>query len=137
MKIKETDLENLVHYINVPNITSRSKFILDRCIRSIHASNEFEITELVEIKLKELNLYKTSKLSRSKAQTLNRKLKKNGFNDFLTIEHLYSVKKMINDLIILRDNFDGKSDTQIVYEYFVNKTNCVYKFDKAEKELQG
>ena len=137
MKIKETDLENLVHYINVPNITPLSRFILDRCIRSIHASNEFEITDLVESKIKELNLYKTSKLTRSKVQTLNRKLKKKGFDDFLTIEHLYAVEKMKNDLFILKDKFDGKSDTQIVYEYFINKTNCVYKFDRAEKELQG
>ena len=44
---------------------------------------------------------------------------------------------MIDDLIFLREKFDGKVDEDLVYEYLVNKTYCVYKFDIAEKELQG
>ena len=57
--------------------------------------------------------------------------------DIVTIEHLYSVKKMVDDLLSMREKFDDKTDDKVVYEYLVNKTHCVYKFYKAEKELHG
>ena len=137
MKIETEDLQNLVHYLKVPNINGNSRHILDRFIRRIHSVNEYKLTDLVKSKLKELNLFKSQYLTNTQRQTLNRKFKQIGFEDKLTIEHLYSVKKMIDDLIFLREKFDGKVDEDLVYEYLVNKTYCVYKFDIAEKELQG
>lgn len=137
MKLNSEDLQNLVHYIKVPIITGNSRYILDRFIRKIHARMEFNITETVETKLKELNLFKTQSLTKSQMTTTNRKLKKIGFNDSVTIEHLYSVKKMVDDLILMRDTFDGVTDENVVYEYFISKTHCVYKFHTAERDLQG
>jgi hypothetical protein len=137
MKIKKEDLQNLVHYLKVPNINGISRHILDRFIRRIHSVNEFELTDFAQSKLKELNLFKSEYLTNTQRQKLNRKLKQIGFEDVLTIEHLYSVKKMVDDMISLRERFDGKIDEGLVYEYLRNKTYCVYKFDIAEKELQG
>jgi hypothetical protein len=110
---------------------------LNRYIRKIHNLNEFKITPTVKTKLKELNLYETDKITKSKMLKLNRELKKKGFNDILTIEHMYSVSDMVNDLLDIRKNFDGKTDTEVVCKYLENKTECVYKFNKAEKELCG
>jgi hypothetical protein len=137
MIIKQEDLENLVHYVKVPNVTVMARHILDRTIRRIHSRNEFGVTDLVETKLKEFNLYKNQPLTKSRMTGLNRKLKKMGFDDIVTIEHLYSVKKMVDDLLSMREKFDDKTDDKVVYEYLVNKTHCVYKFYKAEKELHG
>jgi hypothetical protein len=137
MKIETQDLQNLVHYLKVPNINGNSRHILDRFIRRIHSVNEFKLTDLAESKLKELNLFKSQYLTNTQRQKLNRKFKQIGYDDVLTIEHLYSVKKMIDDMILLRERFDGKIDEILVREYLVNKTYCVYKLDIAEKELQG
>jgi phage terminase large subunit len=137
MKIETQDLQNLVHYLKVPNINGNSRHILDRFIRRIHSVNEFKLTDLAESKLKELNLFKSQYLTNTQRQKLNRKFKQIGFDDVLTIEHLYSVKKMIDDMILLREKFDGKIDEVLVHEYLVDKTYCVYKLDIAEKELQG
>jgi len=137
MKISHNDLENLVHYIKVPNITSISKKVLNHYIRKIHNLNEFEITPTVKTKLKELNLYKTDKITKSQMLSLNRNLKEKGFNDILTIEHMYSVSDMVNDLLDMRKNFDGKTYTEVVLKYLEDSTKCVYKFNKAEKDLCG
>ena len=137
MNIKENDLENFVHCIKVPFITGNSRHILNRYIRKIHNLNEFEITPAVKTKLKELNLYETDKITKSKMLKLNRELKKKGFNDILTIEHMYSVSDMVNELLDMRKNFDGKTDTKVVLKYLKDNTKCVYKFNKAEKDLCG
>ena len=131
------DLENLVHCIKAPHITGFLRHILNRYTRKIHNSNEFEITEVVKSKLKELNLYETDKIKKSKIRTLNSNLKEKGFNDIVTIEHLYSVSDMVNDLLDMRKNFDGKTDTEVVLKYLEDNTKCVYKFNEAEKDLCG
>ena len=137
MKISHNDLEDLVHCIKVPNITSNSRKALNKFIRCIHKSNEFKFTEVVKSKLKELNLYKTDQIKQSQMLSLNRNLKEKGFNDILTIEHMYSVSDMVNDLLDMRKNFDGKTDTKVVLKYLEDNTKCVYKFNKAEKDLRG
>ena len=137
MKISHNDLEDLVHFIKVPNITSNSRKALNIFIRRIHKSNEFKFTEVVKSKLKELNLYKTDQIKQNQMLSLNRNLKEKGFNDIVTIEHMYSVSDMVNDLLDMRKIFDGKTDTKVVLKYLEDNTKCVYKFNKAEKDLCG
>jgi hypothetical protein len=44
---------------------------------------------------------------------------------------------MVNELLDMRKNFDGKTDTKVVLKYLEDKTKCVYKFNEAEKDLCG
>ena len=137
MKITEQDLENLVHYIQVPNLNGNSKHILDRFLRRIHNLNEYELTEFAKNQLKDYGLYTSNKITQKNKTKLNRELKKQGFNDSLMIEHLYSIKNMIGDLVKLKEKFNGVINTQILHQYLEEKTYCVYKFKINEKELHG
>lgn len=137
IKISNEDLENLVYSIKVPNITSNEKYFMDRRIRKIHDASEFGMTDLVESKLKEFGFYENDTLTKYKKTKLNRELKKIGFGDSIMIEHMYSVKKMIEDLFQLKFKFNGVNDTQIVFDYLEKNTDCIMKFTKLEKQLHG
>ena len=137
IRITPEDLENLVYAIGAPNITSNEKYYMDRRLRRIHDASEFGMTDLVESKLKEFGFYESDTMGKYQKTKLNRELKKVGFGDSIMIEHMYSVKRMVEDLFNLKSEFDGINDTKIVLDYLENNTDCIMKFTKLEKELHG
>ena len=137
INISKEDLEFCVYFIKTPVISSNIRYLMDRLLRRVHDASEFGMTPLAEKHLKEFDLYESETFGKYKKTKYNRELKKIGFHDSLMIEHMYSVKKMVNDLFNLKDKFDGINDTSIVLNYLENKTDCIMKFSKLEKELHG
>jgi hypothetical protein len=114
---------------------SYTRYALTHLIRKIHDGEKFGMTETVIETLKEYGFFETETISKSQRTKFNRLLKKLGFKDEIMIEHMISVKTIVEGLFKLQLN--GTNDESIVREYLESNTNCIIKLKHLEKELHG
>jgi hypothetical protein len=130
------DLNNIVIVVKYKTVvTPLLKYTITHMIRKIHDGEKFGMTESVIETLKEYGLFETETISKSQRTKFNRLLKKLGFNDEIMIEHMISVKTIVEGLFKLQ--LDGTNDESIVREYLESNTNCIIKLKHLEKELHG
>lgn len=127
--VEDSDLHGLVKIIKLyqNGFSPLWKYTITHFIRRIHDKQYFKSTELV---------YKTigiEKLNKSKRQKWNRE---NQF-DSLMIEHLITVKTIVNKLSHLTLKNDEKESIQLVRNVIEENTKCIIKFKIKEKHLVG
>lgn len=127
--VDDSDILGLVKIIKLyqNGFSSLWRYTITHFIRRIHDKQYFKSTELVN---------KTTgidKLNKSERQKWNRE---NKF-DSLMIEHLITVKTIVNKLSNLTLNNDDQEAIQLVRNVIEENTNCVIKFKIKEKLLVG
>jgi hypothetical protein len=136
--LESSDLHNLVVDLKYKKRDARSfRYLVDRAVRRIHDYEVFPITETVREVLEEYDIFPGEYIGTPEKQKYNKILKSKGFEDQIMIEHMYSVKKIINGLLelVLDNDFTTASDQ--VRDYLIEKTDCVMKLTYAEKEMHG
>jgi hypothetical protein len=127
--VEDSDLHGIVKIIKLyqNGFSSLWRYTITHLIRRIHDKQYFNSTELV---------YKTigiDKMNKSDRQKWNRE---NKF-DSLMIEHLITVKTIVNKLSNLTLKNDDKESIQLVRNIIEENTKCVVKFRTKEKHLVG
>lgn len=127
--VEDSDLHGIVKIIKLyqNGFSSLWRYTITHLIRRIHDKQYFNSTELV---------YKTigiDKMNKSERQKWNRE---NKF-DSLMIEHLITVKTIVNKLSNLTLKNDDKESIQLVRNIIEENTKCVVKFRTKEKHLVG
>ena len=127
--VLDSDLHGIVKIIKLyqNGFSPLWRYTITHLIRRIHDKQYFKSTELV---------YRTigiDKLNKSERQKWNRE---NQF-DSLMIEHLITVKTIVNKLSNLTLKNDDKESIQLVRNVIEENTNCVIKFKIKEKLLVG
>lgn len=136
--IEPSELYNLVVDLKYKKRDARSfRYLVDRAVRRIHDNEVFPMTNSVRDMLEVYDIFPGEYMSRSEKQKYNTILKSNGVEDHIMIEHMYSVKKIINDLLKMELPDDFSEAVNQVKDYLVEKTDCVMKLTYAEKEMHG
>jgi len=138
--IRRTAVKNLVVDLMYGDRTdSDFKYIIDRRIRRMHSNEEFPMTPLLESTLKEYNLYDKDTFNQNTMRKYNRELKSRGFcdvKDAIQVEHMRSVKTMTKELMDIELTDDLEYNTEVVIDYLIKYTYCIYKLKYDEKDLQ-
>jgi hypothetical protein len=136
--IEPSELYNLVVDLKYKKRDARSfRYLVDRAVRRIHDNEVFPMTNSVRDMLEVYDIFPGEYMSRSEKQKYNTILKSNEVGDHIMIEHMYSVKKIINDLLKMELPDDFSVAVDHVKDYLVEKTHCVMKLTYAEKEMHG
>ena len=127
--VEDSDLHGIVKIIKLyqNGFSPLWRYTITHLIRRIHDKQYFNSTELV---------YKTigiDKLNKSERQKWNRE---NQF-DSLMIEHLITVKTIVNKLSNLTLKKDDEESIQLVRNVIEENTKCIIKFKIKEKHLEG
>jgi hypothetical protein len=109
---------------------------IDRAIRGIHSKVEFPITSALEKQIREIGETPPEKMSEKSKKPLNRKFKELGINDDIQIEHMISVRDIIKEIWSLKAK-NPNPTPEMIRTLMNQKTNCIYKLRKKEKELHG
>lgn len=103
------------------------RYTLTHFLRKIHDKQYFKVTPLVK---KTIGI---DKLNKSERQKWNRE---NQY-DSLVIEHLITVKTIVNRLSNLTLKTDDEKSISLVRNVIEKNTNCIIKFKIKEKHLVG
>jgi hypothetical protein len=116
-----------------------TNYTLTHGLRWAHDRMKFGMTDNLINLLKEYNLFETELVSKSQRQRYNKNLKKFGINDEVMIEHMISVKNLVEGLWELKSSLNDNLEiaTYQVREYLEQNTNCIIKLKHLEKELHG
>ena len=127
--VEDSDLYGVVKIIKLykNGFSPLWRYTITHFIRRIHDKQYFKSTELVN---KTIGI---DKLNKSERQKWNRE---NKF-DSLMIEHLITVKTIVNKLSNLTLKSDDKESIQLVRNVIEENTKCVIKFKIKEKHLVG
>ena len=127
--VEDSDLYGVVKIIKLykNGFSPLWRYTITHFIRRIHDKQYFKSTELVN------KTIAIDKLNKSERQKWNRE---NKF-DSLMIEHLITVKTIVNKLSNLTLKSDDKESIQLVRNVIEENTKCVIKFKIKEKHLVG
>lgn len=134
-----SDLRFLTLTVKYNEPTSLIKYTITHAIRKIHDGMKFEMTDNLTNLLKKHNLFETKLVSKIQRQQYNKNLKKLGINDEIMIEHMISVKHLVEGLWKLKSSLNDNLEiaTSQVKDYLEENTNCIIKLKHLEKELHG
>ena len=134
-----SDLRFLTLTVKDNELTSLIKYTITHSIRKIHDGMKFEMTDNLTNLLKEYDLFETELVSKSQRQKYNKVLKKMGINDEVMIEHMISVKTLVDGMWLLKPSLSDNLEiaTNQVKDYLEENTNCIIKLKHLEKELHG
>lgn len=129
LSVSDSDLLGLVHLLRLynKNLSKTWSYTITHLIRKIHDQEFFPVTEMVK---NELNIESLNKLQR---QNWNRKLE----NDSLMIEHMITVKSVIQTLLQFEYSNNDKIAIKEVRKLLEDNTNCVIKFAVKQRDLKG
>ena len=127
--VEDSDLHGLVKIIKLyqNGLSPLWRYTITHFIRRIHDKQYFKSTELVN------RTIGIDKLNKSERQKWNRE---NKF-DSLMIEHLITVKTIVNKLSNLTLKNDDKKSIQLVRNVIEENTKCVIKLKIKEKHIVG
>jgi len=129
LSVSDSDLLGLIHILRLygKNLSKTWSYTITHLIRKIHDQEYFPVTDMVKKELNEITLNKYQR------QKINRRLE----NDSLMIEHMTTVKRIINILIKFEYSKNDLDAIKEVRDLLEKNTNCVIKFAIKEKDLKG
>ena len=115
------------------------KQLLSIFIRDITERNQFyNIHPNLKTILKKYNLFTSNSISMNQMRTLNKKLKKLGYESdkyAIQIEHWKVVKKIREELLSLELSNNVEESIDQIENYFIQNTDCFFKLAK-DTDLQ-
>ena len=137
LSIKDSDIKPFIGLILYGKNSNLTKLGMTRMIREIHDKEFFELTPALRSLLEEIGIYETNIVNKSHRQRYNRELKNRNINDEVMIEHMISVKTIVNGMINLNMTGNEIDDIKNIRHFLETNTNCVVKLKNKEKELHG
>lgn len=136
--VDTSEIINLVVDLKYKKRDSRSfRYLLDRAVRKIHDHEIFPITPAVKEVLRDYGIPHGEFMSKNEKQKFNKILKKKGFEDSIMIEHMFSVKKIVDGLMEMELSDFIYDAAKQVEDYLTDKTDCVMKLTEFEREMHG
>lgn len=140
MEINLENTKNITPIILHNEKNTFGSYGITHMIRKMHDGLEFEMTDKLTSILKKHKLYETKLVTKYQRQKYNKSFKELGILDQVMIEHLISVKNMVEGLWDLKEqlptnNFDEANKQ--VNDYLIKNTDCIVKLKYLEKELHG
>lgn len=129
LSVTDEDLKGIVQVVRLygPEVSNTWRYTITHMIRLIHDREKFPVTKLVHEQLG------TSELNKYGRQKYNRSLK----DDSLMIEHMTPVAKIVSELFRVKLPADNDLAVQEVRKILELNTNCIVKFSRQERDLQG